>query len=97
MKARTGFVSNSSSSSFVIDRDYVSKKQLDKIVNHIDVSKELETEDDEFGWYNDQEDAWTIETTDTEIRGDTHMDNFDMTHFLRQIGIPDCAIQWTYH
>lgn len=37
MKIRTGFVSNSSSSSFVIGKSYLTTDQIDKIKNHNDI------------------------------------------------------------
>lgn len=36
MKIRSGFVSNSSSSSFIVQKKYLSQEQICKIENHID-------------------------------------------------------------
>ncbi len=94
MKKRMGFVSNSSASSFVIDRDYVSRKQLDHIENHIEFSKHVTPEEEEWGWCNREDDAWCIDVTQTEVCGCVDMDNFDMRHFLQAIGIPEKAIAW---
>lgn len=41
MKLRNGFVSNSSSSSYIINRHKINEKQLDQIINHIEESQEL--------------------------------------------------------
>lgn len=41
MKTRNGFVSNSSSASFVINRFDVNREQLRQIVDYYDTSKEL--------------------------------------------------------
>ena len=90
MKTRTGFVSNSSSSSFVLNRHYVSQAQVDYIENHIAHAKM-------HGWqegYTDPYDAWTITVTDSEVRGDTCMDNFSMQEFMDQIGVPAHAVTW---
>ena len=79
MKIRMGFVSNSSSSSFLIQRKYISESQLEQIVNH----------DDEAG-----DDEWEITVTDTIVRGFTIMDNFDMAEFLEKIGVDSDHILW---
>lgn len=41
MKLRTGFVTNSSSSSFTIAKSNLTADQIDKIKNHIEAAKEL--------------------------------------------------------
>jgi hypothetical protein len=87
MKLRTGFVSNSSSSSFVIPLDSLTGKQVKQIVSHQIKGKKM-------GIRYAKTDPWTIEVTDTEVRGSTWMDNFDMEKFLRQIGVPDDIITW---
>lgn len=100
VKVRNGFVSNSSSASFVIAKKHLSPCQICAIKNYIDVGKELNM------LYPG---GWFIEDTDTHIRGSTDMDNFDMFHLLREIGVPNDVIgrtdghwmgpedaQWTY-
>ena len=42
MKIRSGFVSNSSSSSFIIIKDKISDNQKDIIYNHINIGKEID-------------------------------------------------------
>ena len=80
MKVRTGFVSNSSSSSFIIPRRLLSNEQVELIENHMSVlnrrvkdkSKRLYTESDE----------WNITVNDHHVRGYTMMDNFPMFSYL---------------
>ena len=76
MKIRNGFVSNSSSSSFVISKYYLSEFQIRKIKNHISYL----VNDGPFS--PSKEDEWGIEETEAEIKGFTTMDNFDMYAFL---------------
>lgn len=156
MKIRTGFVSNSSSSSFVIKKDKLTRDQIYMIQNHIAVAKkideavkplisnggrghrrigdwkyvpktaeQIEKEKNEpktcnhpeavecadcnriidpykeiwdeniiTGLYRaDENDAWEITETGSEIHGYTSMNNFDMNVFLKEIGVvnsPDC-------
>lgn len=87
MKIRNGFVSNSSSSSFVISSDKVTAKQLYKIINHCDWGKMKGV-----GTYYD--DPWHIEVDENEIRGETSMDNFNMREFLEYIEINKDDIEW---
>ena len=95
MKTRQGFVSNSSSSSFMLDRKYVDRKQLDHIVHHIMFSKRLPAPEYSDGrWFNHEGDAWEITVEEDHIYGWTNMDNFNMRHFLHEIGILDEAIEW---
>ena len=88
MKIREGFVSNSSSSSFIIKKKDLSYEQMDNIRNHIEVGKRLGIE------YADPEDAWTIHETDSEISGCTIIDNFRIEELFRAIGVKDENITW---
>lgn len=89
MKIRTEFVSNSSSSSFSIPLEAITGKQLKLIQAHQIRGKKLG-----IPWADT--DPWTIEVTDDVIRGWTFMDNFDMSQFLREIGVPDQVIEWDH-
>lgn len=89
-------MSNSSSSSFVIDRDCLSNNQVKIIQDHIVASKMYDPPDEDWGWGNDPGDAWTITVTDNEVAGFTSMDNFDMRHFLGEIGVDSNDISWSY-
>jgi len=71
MKTRSGFVSNSSSSSFIINREHISDFQIDKLEQHEKVC----------GKY----DAWTIQINNDFVIGKTDMDNFDMDEYLEYI------------
>ncbi len=91
MKIRTGFVSNSSSSSFVIKKDKLTAEQIDKIKNHGEEAKKLEMD------YVETSDYWTIMETPLCIKGDTYMDNFSMEDFLREIGVDiNEDVEWGY-
>jgi len=78
MKTRNGFVSNSSSASFVVNRYYISDYMLEKIKGHT-----VEARDD----------AWNVFVDEEEINLSTNMDNFDMMGYLWKIGVPREAIK----
>jgi len=81
MKYRNGFVSNSSSSSFVIPLQYLNGLQIALIQNHI-------AEAPKYGIYDAcDEDEWSISVGSATIEGYTWMDNFDMEQFLTLIGV----------
>lgn len=86
MKVRNGFVSNSSSSSFVINLEDISAKQLKKIQSH---KLRLEF------WQND-DDEWTIDVDDDKVSGHTWMDNFDMHEYLKDIGVDMSKVKWEH-
>jgi hypothetical protein len=78
MKCRTCFVSNSSSSSFVIHKDDLTKDQIWMIENHITVSKQQDT-------YYYIDDPWFIDDDRFFLKGHTSLDNFDMYHYMENI------------
>ena len=86
MKIRQSFVTNSSSSSFVIHLKDITMIQKKSIFYHSELGKELGIE------YS--EEAWSISIDDEHIYGETTMDNFCMEEFLEKIGVPRKAIEW---
>ena len=86
MKIRDGFVSNSSSASFVVRKEYLSDYHIHCILNHIKVAKEIERQTGKniVGYYDP---PWNISDDGDSIHGDTYMTNFDMFSFLEYIGV----------
>lgn len=91
MKTRNGFVSNSSSSSFVVNKRYVSDHQLQLINTHIEEGKKVGVGD------GDYFDSWCVDNRDDSIKLSTTMDNFNMREFLLRIGVPAVAIVDGYY
>jgi hypothetical protein len=93
MKTRTGFVSNSSSSSFIISKSKLTDLQVLQIQNHFEISKHSG-----FGNPDNYElnnyDEWEITERDGNILGVCAMDNFDMNNFLGSIGVKSKDINW---
>lgn len=87
MKIRYDFITNSSSSSFIISKKYLDEEQLIAIRKHTELADKL---DWDCGWY----DKWNIEENHNYITGHTYMDNFSMSSFLEYIGVPDSVIVW---
>jgi len=85
MKIRNGFVSNSSSSSFVIALNEITVEQLEKIKNHSEEGKKLGME------Y--ASDEWFIKVRNGLVTGSTIMDNFNMQEFLEKIGVKN-KVEW---
>ena len=86
MNFRIDFVTNSSSSSFVISTSKLSEKQVLAIINHSELGKMLGIE------YSSQE--WKVEVTDEIVTADTCMNNFDMGEFLDKIGVDRRLVEW---
>jgi len=109
MKVRNGFVSNSSSSSFILDGNQVSPEQLDairnpaawiekaidrsKIINDLDYGRQVE----EFGCIDEPWHVDIHERVTPIIACYTSMDNFDMVAFVKFIGVPDSAFIGNWH
>jgi hypothetical protein len=91
MKIRHSFVANSSSSSFIIDKKYISENQLDKIHNHIDVAKNMIKFE-----YVDERNRWYVDEDEYSVKLETYMDNFDMYEFLITIGVNQENIKVIY-
>lgn len=102
MKKRNGFVSNSSSSSFVVLKDAISDIQKDKILNCLDwidtfIQEDKENGDVEnikerFEYYDS--DPWRIIEHNDYIFGETSMDNFSMYDYFDYIKIDQKFVKW---
>lgn len=88
MKIRTGFVSNSSSSSFIIQKKNLSDFQIFCIKNHIQMGKIAGIK------YAEPAEAWSISDEHDEIVGRTDMDNFRIADLFEKIGIEDNIVEW---
>ena len=89
MKFRTGFISNSSSSSFVVSKKVLTEEQLDAIKNHIEYSLKNFPHIP----FAERGQKWDVIETDEDITVRTIMDNFDMYEFLLALGIEDNNIE----
>lgn len=90
MKVRLGFVSNSSSSSFLVDLNKITGLQAAQILNH----RELLRNDDS------ECDAWDVSTclSGAMIKCFTIIDNFDLHgYIIEHLGVPEDAILNYYH
>jgi hypothetical protein len=82
MKIRQGFVSNSSSSSFIVKKCTLTPAQEVIMRNHRLISEEVGDA------YNYPEDGfWEISEHDDHYVCHTIMDNFDLREFLIDLGI----------
>jgi hypothetical protein len=94
MKIRQGFVSNSSSSSFVIPLNAITADQKDKIYNHLKEGKKLKMYCCTGSYPCTTFDQWKIFEEDGNLIGATIQDNFDMDAFFGLIGLNPKEAKW---
>lgn len=89
MKVRRDFVTNSSSSSFLIAKKHLDSDQIEAIRHHHELGKKmgLVTSSLDFPWY--------ITENGKFITGSTDMDNFDMEEFLEKIDVNMDKVDWS--
>lgn len=87
MHIKLDFVTNSSSSSFIISKDKLTDLQIFLIKHHIE-AYELYSKTS-----IDHSDKWIITECDKSIEGTTSMDNFSMRRFFKIIGVPEDDIE----
>lgn len=87
MKIRNGFVSNSSSSSFVVMKSNLTPSQIEVCKDFHEQCK---------SYYPDRADdidGWIVSEDDYSFRFYTVMDNFSATEFITKIGVQSCHIE----
>ena len=87
MKYRKDFVTNSSSSSFIIAKKCLAEDQLEAIRKHEILGEKL-------GIDYSHTDPWRIEENEDFITGYTDMDNFSFEEFFEKIGVNSKSIHW---
>lgn len=87
MKVRRDFVTNSSSSSFLIAKKYLDNDQIEAIRNHSELGEKL--------GIDCSKEYWFIRESNGYITGETGMDNFDMEEFLEKIDVDMDKVDWS--
>ncbi len=86
MKTRNGFVSNSSSSSFMIRKSDLTEEQMEGIRSH--------GQSQYFKQHGSEGDEWDITENELTICGYTFMDNFCMSEYMQNLGISPSVVRF---
>lgn len=89
MKIRRDFVTNSSSSSFIIAKKNISRNQLFAIEHVAELAEKLNMPN------RSDASSWEIDEDEDFVRGYTSMDNFSMIKFLEKIGVYMPWVTWS--
>ena len=89
MKVRGDFVTNSSSSSFVIAKKHLDEEQIEAIEDHFALAENIGMPIDHKWDF-----PWNIRQNDKYITGYASMDNFSMDAFLRLIDVNMDIVTW---
>lgn len=94
MKIRTGFVSNSSSASFVVALDKITAADALKLMAYTHNGREVLGHID--GASREWVDSWSIDPDYHRgvIRGWTSMDNGDLSEYLEKVGVDTSLFTW---
>lgn len=84
MKVRAGFVTNSSSSSFILQKKNLTKSQIEKVMLHGEYCRMRKLRGQ---FFCDAGDDWNVNDNTDVITGHTYMNNFDIGAFFDMIGI----------
>jgi len=88
MKVRNDFVTNSSSSSFIISKRNLTEAQIEAIHRHWELATKMGMVDTKW------DTPWSIEENDQFITGYVFMDNFSMNDFLKRINVNENYVTW---
>lgn len=81
MKTRLGFVSNSSSASFIVKKAGLSPSQKNIVENYVEAA--AKSNDD----YKDEVEDWSMTEYQNHYEFRTSMDNFSLNEFFEIMGI----------
>ena len=95
MKFRTGFVSNSSSASFIVDASELSDFEIFLIEHHGECSRFFHALDKNFPRCDPGEEWWIHDHGDGSLSGGTDMTNYNLKAYCARIGVDPTLIEWT--